>query len=167
LSIAAASSVRGREELGTIQRSNLAHLRETPTADAGMLARPVSRDEFAQFFQLTSLKGCEECKVLLMVGSSPGQWLPDAFVSSATVVDSDGCRGYHAMEGASMLVLSRRVGERVEIGGGVVVVVTAVRGEQVQLGFECPREIPIWRPEASSKRSSQRPEAAETVSSVA
>jgi carbon storage regulator len=50
-----------------------------------------------------------------------------------------------------MLVLSRRVGERVEIGGGVTVVVTAVRGEQVQLGFECPREIPIRRPEAVNK----------------
>lgn len=51
-----------------------------------------------------------------------------------------------------MLVLSRRVGERVEIGGGVTVVVTAVRGEQVQLGFECPRDIPIRRPEAEKAK---------------
>lgn len=66
-----------------------------------------------------------------------------------------------------MLVLSRRVGERVEIGGGVVVVVTAVRGEQVQLGFECPREITIRRPEVSAKRSAQRNESAEPISAAA
>jgi carbon storage regulator CsrA len=71
------------------------------------------------------------------------------------------------MEGVAMLILSRRVGERVEIGSGVVVVVTAVRGEQVQLGFECPREIPIRRPEVSAKRSAPRCEPAKTVSSAA
>jgi carbon storage regulator len=59
--------------------------------------------------------------------------------------------GFKDLEGEAMLVLSRRVGERVEIGEGVTVVVTAVRGEQVQLGFECPREIPIRRPEAVKK----------------
>jgi carbon storage regulator CsrA len=72
------------------------------------------------------------------------------------VSDTDGCVGFKDLEGEAMLILSRRVGERVEIGGGVTVVVTAVRGEQVQLGFECPRDIPIRRPEA---RTMSRPEA--------
>lgn len=65
-----------------------------------------------------------------------------------------------------MLVLSRRVGERVEIGGGVTVVVTAVRGEQVQLGFECPRDIPIRRPEAEQKPATPARRVAKQLASV-
>ncbi len=66
-----------------------------------------------------------------------------------------------------MLVLSRRVGERVEIGSGVVVVVTAVRGEQVQLGFECPREIPIRRPEAANQPAPRAGRATEKLTAAA
>ncbi len=46
-----------------------------------------------------------------------------------------------------MLVLSRRIGEGVVIGNGVVVTVLAVRGRQVRLGFEAPRDVAIWRQE--------------------
>ena len=46
-----------------------------------------------------------------------------------------------------MLVLSRRVGESVSIGHNVVVTVLGVRGKQVRIGFEAPREVPILRQE--------------------
>jgi carbon storage regulator len=46
-----------------------------------------------------------------------------------------------------MLVLSRKVGERVTIGDGVVVTVLEVKGRQVRLGFEAPSDVPIWRGE--------------------
>lgn len=46
-----------------------------------------------------------------------------------------------------MLVLSRRVGESVTIGGNIVVTVLAVRGKQVKIGFEAPRGVSIWRQE--------------------
>jgi carbon storage regulator len=46
-----------------------------------------------------------------------------------------------------MLVLSRKVGERVTIGDGVVVTVLEVKGRQVRLGFEAPPDVPIWRGE--------------------
>ena len=46
-----------------------------------------------------------------------------------------------------MLVLSRKVGERVVIGDQIVVTVLEVKGRQVRLGFEAPPEIQIWRGE--------------------
>ena len=46
-----------------------------------------------------------------------------------------------------MLVLSRRVGESITIGRNVVVTVLGVRGKQVSIGFEAPREVPILRQE--------------------
>jgi carbon storage regulator len=46
-----------------------------------------------------------------------------------------------------MLVLSRKIGERVTIGDGVVVTVLEVKGKQVRLGFEAPSDVPIWRGE--------------------
>lgn len=46
-----------------------------------------------------------------------------------------------------MLVLSRKVGERVVIGDQIVVTVLEVKGRQVRLGFEAPPDIQIWRGE--------------------
>jgi carbon storage regulator len=46
-----------------------------------------------------------------------------------------------------MLVLSRKVGERVIIGEGIVVVVKRVSGQRVTFGIEAPNEIKIIRGE--------------------
>jgi carbon storage regulator len=46
-----------------------------------------------------------------------------------------------------MLVLSRRVGERVILSNGVVVKVLAIRGHQARLGFEAPEDVAIRREE--------------------
>jgi carbon storage regulator len=46
-----------------------------------------------------------------------------------------------------MLVLTRKPGERVHIGDDVEVVVLAVRGNSVRLGFLAPGEVPIIRDE--------------------
>lgn len=46
-----------------------------------------------------------------------------------------------------MLVLSRKVGERVNIGGNVVVVVTRVAGNRVTIGIEAPDDVRIVRGE--------------------
>jgi carbon storage regulator len=48
---------------------------------------------------------------------------------------------------ATMLVLSRKSGESIVIGGGVKLTVVEVRGDRVRLGFEGPREIAIHRQE--------------------
>jgi len=46
-----------------------------------------------------------------------------------------------------MLVLSRKVGERIIIGEGVTVVVLAVHGQQIRLGIEAPKDVSIRREE--------------------
>lgn len=46
-----------------------------------------------------------------------------------------------------MLVLSRKVGERLVIGDGVVVVVSKVSGNRVTLAIDAPREVRVVRGE--------------------
>jgi carbon storage regulator len=46
-----------------------------------------------------------------------------------------------------MLVLSRKVGESVIIGGGIVVTVVRVDGEAVRLGIAAPQTVPVHRQE--------------------
>jgi carbon storage regulator len=46
-----------------------------------------------------------------------------------------------------MLILSRKVGEKIVIGDGIIVVVSRVSGDRVTLGFEAPPEVRILRGE--------------------
>ncbi|MEW4561671.1 carbon storage regulator [Bremerella sp. JC770] len=46
-----------------------------------------------------------------------------------------------------MLVLSRRVGEKIEIGNGVTVTVLRVTGKSVRIGIEAPKDVSIRRSE--------------------
>ena len=48
-----------------------------------------------------------------------------------------------------MLVLSRKVGEQIVIGEGVVVTVLSIRNSQVRIGIQAPNNVPIWRGELS------------------
>ena len=46
-----------------------------------------------------------------------------------------------------MLILTRRVGESVVIGDEVTVTVLGVKGNQVRLGVDAPREVSVHRQE--------------------
>lgn len=46
-----------------------------------------------------------------------------------------------------MLVLSRKVGEKIQIGNDIVVMVTAIAGDRVRLGISGPPQVPIHREE--------------------
>ncbi|HYT87668.1 MAG TPA: carbon storage regulator [Gemmataceae bacterium] len=46
-----------------------------------------------------------------------------------------------------MLVLNRKIGERILIGEGIVVTVVRVQGKQVRLGIEAPASVSIRRTE--------------------
>ena len=46
-----------------------------------------------------------------------------------------------------MLVLSRKLGEKVFIGSDISLVVVEVKGNRVRIGIEAPAEVPIVREE--------------------
>lgn len=50
-----------------------------------------------------------------------------------------------------MLVLSRKVGQQIQIGPDLTLTVIQIRGEYVRLGFEAPRELRIVRTELLEK----------------
>ena len=50
-----------------------------------------------------------------------------------------------------MLVLRRKLGERVGIGDGIVVTVLRIGRDNVRLGFEAPSEIPVHREEVAKR----------------
>lgn len=46
-----------------------------------------------------------------------------------------------------MLVLTRKVDESIVIGDSIVVTVLAIEGEQIKIGINAPRDVPILRRE--------------------
>lgn len=46
-----------------------------------------------------------------------------------------------------MLILTRRIGEEIMIGDEAKIAVLGVKGSQVRLGIEAPRELPVHRRE--------------------
>jgi len=46
-----------------------------------------------------------------------------------------------------LLVLTRKKGEKIVIGDNIVLTVVDIKGDQVQLGIEAPRDIPVHREE--------------------
>jgi carbon storage regulator len=50
-----------------------------------------------------------------------------------------------------MLVLTRRVNERIVIGDDITVTVLEVRGDQVRIGIEAPRDVKVFREEVLNR----------------
>jgi carbon storage regulator len=46
-----------------------------------------------------------------------------------------------------MLIITRRPGERVMIGDDVVIAIIDVKGSNVRIGIDAPREIAVYREE--------------------
>lgn len=46
-----------------------------------------------------------------------------------------------------MLVLTRKVEQKIRIGNNIVITVLKVQGDQVSLGIDAPRDLPIVREE--------------------
>lgn len=71
-----------------------------------------------------------------------------------------------------MLVLTRSVGERLIIGEGeITLTILDVRGNQVRIGIDAPRNVPVHREEIflriqaeATPKKSKTEEVAETVS---
>lgn len=62
-----------------------------------------------------------------------------------------------------MLVLSRRPGESLRIGHEVTVTVIEVRGDQVRIGIDAPREVPVNREEIYRELEAENTAAADAA----
>jgi carbon storage regulator len=51
-----------------------------------------------------------------------------------------------------MLVLSRKLGERIVIGDNIVVTVVKIDRNQIRIGIEAPSDIPVYREEIAPQR---------------
>lgn len=59
-----------------------------------------------------------------------------------------------------MLILTRRIGERVMIGEDIEVLVLGVKGNQVRLGFKAPKDMAVHRQEIYVKVQREKAEQA-------
>ena len=57
-----------------------------------------------------------------------------------------------------MLILTRRVGEKLVIGENVVFTVLGVKGNQIRIGIEAPPEIQVHREEIFKRIQAERGE---------
>ena len=57
-----------------------------------------------------------------------------------------------------MLILTRKVGESVLIGNDISITILSVRGNQVKLGVEAPKEVSVHREEIYQRIKQMRDE---------
>lgn len=55
-----------------------------------------------------------------------------------------------------MLILTRRVGEIIMIGETIRITIVAVKGSHVSLGFEAPKDVPVFREEVYERIKAER-----------
>ncbi len=57
-----------------------------------------------------------------------------------------------------MLILTRRIGEKLMIGEDVTITIMAAKGNQIRIGIEAPREIQVHREEIFQRILNERKE---------
>ena len=57
-----------------------------------------------------------------------------------------------------MLVLTRQTNERILIGEAIVIEVREVRGSQVRIGIEAPKDVPVVREEILGRQPDRETE---------
>lgn len=57
-----------------------------------------------------------------------------------------------------MLILTRRIGETVKIGGDIDVTVLGVKGNQIRVGINAPQDVAVHREEIYQKIQQEQQE---------
>ncbi len=63
-----------------------------------------------------------------------------------------------------MLILTRKVGESVLIGNDISITILSVRGNQVKLGVEAPKEVSVHREEIYQRIKQMKDEQSDSSS---
>ena len=63
---------------------------------------------------------------------------------------------------ATMLILTRRVGEIIRIGPHIVVTILGVNGSQVRIGIDAPKDVAVHREEVFDRIKHERTTAGNT-----
>jgi len=66
-----------------------------------------------------------------------------------------------------MLVLTRKVGERIQIGDKIFITVVRINGAAVRLGVEAPAELIVVRQELAERAAADGPRTGESAVEVA
>lgn len=62
-----------------------------------------------------------------------------------------------------MLILSRKLNEKVVIGDGIVVSIMEIRGDQIKLGIDAPKSVKVFRQEVYDAIQAENRLAAEST----
>ncbi len=62
-----------------------------------------------------------------------------------------------------MLILSRKINEKIYIGNNITLTIMEVRGDQVKVGIDAPKDVKVFRQEVFNAIQSENKAAASTV----
>ncbi|MGE8206900.1 carbon storage regulator CsrA [Heyndrickxia sp. NPDC080065] len=65
-----------------------------------------------------------------------------------------------------MLILSRKKGETIQIGDNIEITITAIKGDQVKLGINAPKNVEIHRKEVYLGIQAENNEASKDISNL-
>ncbi len=65
-----------------------------------------------------------------------------------------------------MLILSRKVNEKVVIGDDISVTIIEIRGDQVRIGIDAPKKVKVFRQEVFDAIMEQNKAASKSVSVI-
>ena len=65
-----------------------------------------------------------------------------------------------------MLILSRKVDEKIKIGNDISIQIISVSGDQVKIGVDAPKHVKVFRQEVFDDIPKQNKEAAQTSATL-
>lgn len=65
-----------------------------------------------------------------------------------------------------MLILSRKINEKIKIGNEITISIIEIRGDQVKIGVEAPKDVKVFRQEVYNAIQKENMAAAATQDSL-